>query len=100
VRALQIEMFQGQQDEASHRERMRGAAERAYALDPDLGPANIAMGLVVTPLVQSLQYLRRAVEIDPSNGDAYQAIADQIQDFESRRVARAVPSSRRPSIRT
>ncbi len=50
-----------------------------YQLDPDLASANVAMALVSTSLSQTLQYLRRAIDLDPSNGDTYRDVADVIQ---------------------
>jgi hypothetical protein len=64
----------------------RTSAERAYQLDPDLPQANIAMGLASPALADALRYMRHAVEIDPSNGDAYHQIADQISDFDPERA--------------
>ncbi|HWF85509.1 MAG TPA: protein kinase [Vicinamibacterales bacterium] len=66
-------------DDAGWRERIRTAAERAYQLDPDLASANVAMALVSTSLSQTLQYLSRAIDLDPSNGDTYRDVADVIR---------------------
>jgi TolB-like protein len=62
---------------------VRAAAERAYELDPDLPQANMAMGLVAETLKGALQYMRHAVDVDPSYGDGYQRIADHIADFDT-----------------
>src|SRR5205823_3887930 len=61
--------------------RMKAAAERAYQLDEDSPQANLAMGLASESLGAALKYMRHAVEADPSFGDAYHQIGDQIQDF-------------------
>ena len=67
---------------APRRERIATAAERAYQLDPDLADANTAMGIASSSLEQKLQYLRRSIEIDPSNGDAYRDVADVIRTID------------------
>jgi serine/threonine-protein kinase len=67
------------------RERMKAAAERAYELDPDLAAANVAMAFASSSLSQTLQYLRRAIEIDPSNGDTYRDVADVIRAIDPER---------------
>jgi TolB-like protein/tRNA A-37 threonylcarbamoyl transferase component Bud32 len=77
--------FAGELDAAAAAER-RAAAERAYQLDPDLPRANVAMGLASPSLAEALRYLRHAVEADPSNGDAYHQIADQISEFDPDRA--------------
>jgi len=66
-----------------HVAQVRAAAERAYELDPDLPQANTAMGLVADTLKGALQYMRHAVDVDPSYGDGYHLIADQIADFDT-----------------
>jgi serine/threonine-protein kinase len=77
--ALQASAVHTGPDDAARRERIRTAAERAYQLDPDLASANVAMALVSTSLAQTLQYLRRAIDLDPSNGDTYRDVADLIR---------------------
>ncbi len=68
--------------DASRRQRQRVAAERAYQLDPDLPQANLAMGLVATGLQTALAHMRRAIELDPSYGEGFHQIGDQISDFD------------------
>jgi tetratricopeptide (TPR) repeat protein len=74
--------FPDGRDDATYRERLRSAAERAYALDPDLPQANVAIGLTKVPLADALKYLRHAVEIDPSYAEGYHLIGEQLQDFD------------------
>jgi tetratricopeptide (TPR) repeat protein len=61
--------------------RLKAAAERAYQLDEDAPQANLAMGLTKGSLAESLRFMRRAIEVDPSFAEAYRQIGDQIQDF-------------------
>jgi hypothetical protein len=63
-------------------EQLKSAAERAYQLDPDLPQANIAMGFTAPTLREALQYMRHAVDVDPSYSDGYHQIADQIAVFD------------------
>jgi TolB-like protein len=78
---LQVALSDGP-DAAMYRERLRAAAERAYALDPDLPQANVAIGLTRMPLADALKYMRRAVEIDPSYAEGYHLIGEQLQDLD------------------
>jgi TolB-like protein len=66
-------------DAAARRERIKTAAERAYQLDPDLAATNVAMALASSSLPQTLQYLSRAIDLDPSDGENYRDIADVIE---------------------
>jgi TolB-like protein len=61
--------------------RLQTAAERAYQLDEDSPQANLAMGLTKDSLAETLRFMRRAIEVDPSFAEVYQQIGDQIQDF-------------------
>jgi TolB-like protein len=72
----------GDRDDSASTLRIRAAAERAFQLDPDLPQANLAMGLATASLSEALKYMRRAVELDSSFGEAYHQIGDQIQDFD------------------
>jgi TolB-like protein len=74
-------MDSGQLDDPATRERIRAAAVRGHDFDPDLADANIAMGLAASSLNEALGYMRRAVELDPSNGDAYNQIGVQLLDL-------------------
>jgi TolB-like protein len=69
-------------DDPALQQRLKSAAERAYQLDPDLPQSNLAMSLAATSLSQSLDYLKRAVDRDPSYAEGYHAIGDQILDFD------------------
>ena len=80
--ALHLQVaFDGAADTAEIRARLQSAAKRAYELDPDLPQANVAMALASDALDDSLKYLRRAVELDPSYAEAYHAIADEVIGF-------------------
>ncbi len=74
--ALRARSAPNGRDDAARRERIRTAAERAYDLDPDLAEANVAMALASSSLTQTMRYFRRAIDIDPSNGETYRDIAD------------------------
>jgi len=81
--ALQLEtVFVGNPEDLTRHQRRSEAAARAYALDPDLPQANLAMGLAADSLADALGYMRRAIEIDPSFAEAYHQVGDQIQDFD------------------
>jgi TolB-like protein len=73
-------------DDGSHREGVQAAAKRAYELDPDLPPANVAMALVSETLADSLKYVRRAIELDPSYAEAYDLVGNLVDDFDSERA--------------
>jgi eukaryotic-like serine/threonine-protein kinase len=79
ARALSASAARTKAEAGPRRERMKTAAERAYDLDPDLADANVAMALASSSLSQTLQYLRRAIEIDPSSGDTYRDVADVVR---------------------
>ena len=79
ARALPAAGAGGNSEDAARRERIRTAAERAYQLDPDLAAANVAMALASASLPQTLQYLKRAIDLDPSNGETYRDVSDVIR---------------------
>ena len=79
-------------DDPAREARLRKAAERAYELDPDSPQANLAAGLAAEKLTDALEYLKRAIAIDPSYSEAYHQIGDQINDFDP---ARAIAFYRR-----
>jgi TolB-like protein/predicted Ser/Thr protein kinase len=76
----------GQAPDASSRQRLKTTAERAYQLDPDLPQSNLAMALAAVSLHDSLGYLRRAVEIDPTYAEGLHQIGDQLLDFDPARA--------------
>ena len=78
---LHIDMLSNGREPA-RLEQLKAAAERAYQLDPDLPQANIAMGFTSPTLREALQYMRHAVDVDPSYSDGYHQIADQIAVFD------------------
>ena len=78
--------FDGTLATAAHRDRLVAAAKRAYEIDPDLPQANVAIGLASSPLADTLKYLRRAIELDPSYAEAYHLIGDAILDFDPDRA--------------
>jgi TolB-like protein len=61
--------------------RLKTAAERAYQLDEDSPQANLAMALTKDSLAETLRFMRRAIEADPSFAEVYDQIGEQIQDF-------------------
>ena len=69
-------------DNPAREARLRKAAERAYELDPDSPQANLAAGLASEKLTDALEYLKRAIALDPSYSEAYHQIGDQIADFD------------------
>ena len=75
-------VYNAQPDEPLRRQRLKAAADRASQLDPDLPQANLAMGLAADGLSKALGSMRRAVELDPSYGEGYHSIGDQIEDFD------------------
>jgi TolB-like protein/predicted Ser/Thr protein kinase len=76
----------GQPFDAAARQRLKAAAERAYQLDPDLPQSNLAMALAAIPLRETLRYLKRALEVDPSYAEGLHQIGDQLLDFDPRRA--------------
>ena len=76
----------GQPIDAPTLQRMKTTAARAYQLDPDLPQANLAMALAASPLSETLGYLRHALELDPTYGEALHQIGDQILDFDPPRA--------------
>src|SRR5207237_10430482 len=57
--------------------------DRAFQLDPDLAAANVAMGLASESLADTLKYLRRAIELDPSYTEAYHQVGDRSEEHTS-----------------
>jgi len=76
----------GQSPDAPARRRLKTAAERAYQLDPDLPQSNLAMAVAAVSLHDTLGYLRRAVEIDPTYAEGLHQIGDQLLDFDPARA--------------
>jgi serine/threonine-protein kinase len=104
ARALHSMPARSTADETARRERIKAAAERAYQLDPDLASANVAMAFASPTLPVTLQYLRRAIDLDPSNGDTYRDVADVIRaadpEMSDAFMARARALDPRPSSGT
>jgi len=84
--AIEFATITNQRIDASMRQRLEAAADRAYQLDPDLPQANLAKGLAAPGLANALGFLRRAVELDPSYGEGFHQIGDQILDFDPARA--------------
>lgn len=81
--ALHLEtQFTAALDDEAHRLREVTVAKRAYEVDPDLADANVALGLVSETLADALKYFRRAIELDPSYGQVYHLVGDQLLDFD------------------
>src|SRR5206468_2089900 len=49
--------------------------------------ANVAMALASPGLADTLKYFRRAIELDPSNADAYHLIGGVLSDIDPERAA-------------
>jgi tetratricopeptide (TPR) repeat protein len=87
VEALHAQVtFGDHQDDPGRRQQLRIAADRAHLLDPDLPQANLAMSFGAESLAESLKYLRHAIDADPSYGEGYGHIGDEIQDFDPERA--------------
>jgi TolB-like protein len=84
--ALHFGLLRGDGDYAALQRRLNAAAERAYQLDPDLPQANLAMGVASDALSKTLEYMRKALELDRSFSEAYHQIGDQIQDVDPERA--------------
>ena len=74
--------FEGRVQYGDVQRRALGAAEAAFAADPDLASTHFAMGLAADTWRQALTHLRRALEIDRSYTAAYLAIADVLREFD------------------
>jgi TolB-like protein len=72
--------------------RIRDAATRAAAIEPDLPEVEIAAGLTSTSLRETLDHMIRAITLDPSHADAYHELGDQVIGFSPER---ALPIFRR-----
>jgi TolB-like protein len=79
--------FEGRQMFGRVRERARGAAEAAFATDPDLAAGRLAMALTARTLGEALRQLRQALELDPSFTTAYLALADSLRSVDPARAA-------------
>ena len=69
-------------DDPPHRDRLLAAAKRSYEIDPDLPQANVAMGVASASLADALKFLRRAIELDPSDGEAPYLVGKELDDFD------------------
>lgn len=67
---------------ASVAERITAAAGAAMAADPDLPAAHIAMAAAEAGQAGALEYLRRAIELDPDQSTAYNHFADEVAAIE------------------
>jgi len=84
--AIEFATITNQRIDAAMRQRLEAAADRAYQLDPDSPQANLAKGVSAPGLADALRFLRRAVELDPSYGEGFHQIGDQILDFDPARA--------------
>ena len=75
--------------------RIRDAAARSIAIEPDLAMAEFASGLVAPTLRESLRHLARAAALDPSYAAPYQAISELIAPVDSVRAATLATRARR-----
>jgi serine/threonine-protein kinase len=73
---LQVPREQGLRD-------VRAAIDRAFALDPELGEAHVALGLVQLfwdwDWAAAERSLRRAIELDPNNPHAWQHLGNYLR---------------------
>jgi TolB-like protein len=79
--------FEGRQLFSSVRERARQAAEAAFATDPDLAAARLAMALTASTTREALEQLKAAVAIDGSFTAAYLALADALRTVDPGKAA-------------
>jgi serine/threonine-protein kinase len=77
----------GRLDDANAWQRLRRAAENALTADPDLPAAHLAAGLAAPTTREAVSSIRRALELDPSNGGFYGELADQLGDVDPDRAA-------------
>jgi TolB-like protein len=68
--------------------RLREAATRAAAADPDLPQAALAHAMASASFEESLEHVRRAIELDPSLGAAYRLVAHLLTEIDSERALR------------
>jgi tetratricopeptide (TPR) repeat protein len=68
--------------------RLREAARRAAAADPDLPQAALAQAMASAGLGESLEHVRRALDLDPSLGAAYRLVAHLLVEIDPERALR------------
>jgi tetratricopeptide (TPR) repeat protein len=68
--------------------RLRAAARRAAAADPDLPQAALAQAMASAGLGESLEHVRRALDLDPSLGAAYRLVAHVLVEIDPERALR------------
>jgi non-specific serine/threonine protein kinase len=86
--------FTGEGFSGAEEARMREAAMRAAAIEPDLPEVEIAVGLTAPTLRESLEHMVRAIALDPSHADAHHELGDQLAGFAPARALRTFQRSR------
>ena len=79
--------FEGRERFGNVQARARQAAEAAFATDPDLAVARLAMGLTAPTAREALEQLKHAVELDGSFPSAYLALAGVLRSIDPGRAA-------------
>src|SRR5262249_29483666 len=69
-------------DDPQRAAQLHDATQRAVELDPDLPEANLAAGLLADRLVDTLEFVKKAIVADPTYSEGYHEIGDQILDFD------------------
>ena len=67
-------------------QRVRRSAASAIAADPDLPAAHMATALAAPTFREAVTSLTRAIELDPSRGELYAELANQIKAFDPDRA--------------
>jgi TolB-like protein len=67
-------------------QRVRRAAATAMAADPDLPAAHMATAFAASTFREAVTSLTRAIALDPSRGDLYAALANQVSEFDPDRA--------------
>jgi len=79
--------FEGREHFGNVQARARGAAEAAFATNPDLAATRLAMGLTAPTTREALEQARQAIELDSSSPTAYLALAGIIRSVDPARAA-------------
>ncbi|HSL20989.1 MAG TPA: protein kinase, partial [Vicinamibacterales bacterium] len=76
------------------RARVRQAAARAAAIEPELASVEMAAGLAADSYRETLRHLVRAATLDPSSATAYHEIGAQLLQVDTERAVRLYERSR------
>ncbi len=75
-------------------ERARQVASRAAAIEPDLAAVELAAGFAAPSYRDALRHFARAARQDPSSGDAFHELGDQLIHVDTERAIRMYERSR------